>query len=56
LPFWRRFVLCDYGLEELVQVVDESGFEKLGGELRNVRVRGAEIRARDSQYLQHNLP
>jgi len=56
LPFWRCFVLCDYGLEELIQVVDESGFEELGGELKNVRAGGAQIGVRDLRYLQRSLP
>jgi hypothetical protein len=33
LPFGRGFVLFDYRFEEFIEVVDEGGFEELGGEL-----------------------
>ena len=33
LPLGRGFVLFDYGFEEFIEVVDEGGFEELGGEL-----------------------
>jgi hypothetical protein len=57
LPFRRGFVLFDYGFEEFIEVVDEGGFEELGGELCNVSV-AIRIRygALDSQYLQRSPP